>query len=83
MKYCLDCGIPLPNCHATRLRCAECAKKRHNMLRNESKRRVRRERNGTAQKEAHEQSVRGLADISRLASEAGLSYGQYVSKYRV
>lgn len=86
MKHCLDCGVPLPEeSPACKLRCTECAKKRHAIQNAESK---RRSRNRTSeairkQKASHEKSSTRISDIGKLAKEAGMSYGQYVSKYRV
>ena len=71
MKYCIECGSPLINCGATKLRCDECQRRRKRML--------DRERN--AKKKKRESNREALARIAKEANAKGMSYGQYVANY--
>ena len=80
--HCLDCGVEFPvGTSKNRVRCDECKRQHRRTLDRErykqrmldDKLKVREERAPT----------NSLAEVARAAIQAGMSYGQYVSRYRV
>lgn len=97
-RTCKRCGVPLPpKSPANRLYCKECAtQKRHETSAAWAKAnpdkckasRAKAKRKKEKEKEAEEQALDPMAgmsldEIALAASEAGMSYGQYVAMHKI
>ena len=81
-RICVDCGKVMHNVHRAKMRCPECAQKRHAYLtaqwlaRKNAEIRSTRPKPKEPVKTAEERDIEFRADC-RAADKAGLSYGQW------